>query len=310
VERLREVVRLAYCIKQIHNTQSPSVPIQDNFPLAASAHTSNDLPHIPAWNTPPNPHVPEDTPLFIGFSENWPMLQQTLVSYLTAGWPASDIYVVDNTGTMLSNRLGQLTIQNPSSLDYHRLEEIYQVNIISTPTLLSFAQLQNFYIYEALKRNWTHYFWSHMDVVVLSAKDNASEQYQSLYIRAVLDLRDSLNTGNFGIRLYGYDHLALVNVTAFDESGGWDTSIPFYPADCDMYERLNMAGYHNSSPYIGDIFDVAITQGDLIVFYQVGRPGSMSHTALHDHLSNSMAAKNRKGGERNTWQRWQQGGGR
>jgi len=72
----------------------PSVvpdPIIDNFPLAAAAHSPRDLPPIPPWNTPPAEHVRENTPLFIGFTRNWRILQQVVVSYITAGWPPEDV---------------------------------------------------------------------------------------------------------------------------------------------------------------------------------------------------------------------------
>lgn len=127
-------------------------PIVDNFPRAASAKSSIDLPSIPAWNLPPEPHVNETTPLLIGFTRNWRVLQQAVVSYIIAGWPPGDIYVVENTGTLRSNRDGLLTLQNPFYIDYHRLSTIFGVNIITTPTLLTFAQLQNFYIHTALEK--------------------------------------------------------------------------------------------------------------------------------------------------------------
>lgn len=82
-----------------------SPPIIDNFPLAAEAHSIADLPPIPSWNKPPEKHVEEATPLFVGFTRNWRLLQQVVVSYITAGWPPEDIYVIENTGGTLTVRL-------------------------------------------------------------------------------------------------------------------------------------------------------------------------------------------------------------
>lgn len=113
--------------KPEHTSNVP--PITDNFPFAAAAHSSADLPPIPPWNRPRSPHVPEQTPLFIGFTRNWALLQQTVVSWITAGWPPSDIYVVENTGTMRSNELGLLSLQNPFFLNHTRLH-MFGVNIL------------------------------------------------------------------------------------------------------------------------------------------------------------------------------------
>ncbi len=232
----------------------------DNFPRVESR------PPVPICNQPPINHVDIQTPLFIGFSQNWLLLQQAVVSYITAGWPASDIYVVDNTGTMFSDRKGQLTIENAAYLDYHRLEETLKVNVLCTPTLLSFSQLQNFYLFEALRNNWIHYFWSHEDVVAFS------DEGKSLYVRAVEDFRSGLGTTSWATRLYAYDRLALISVAALESIGGWDTSILFYSVDCDTYERMGMAGYRNSSPTIGQIFDVPTSVQDLMIFYEVAQP--------------------------------------
>ena len=137
-------------------------PISDNFPLAESLTQRSDLPEIASWNRPPTPHVPENTSLFIGFTRNWPMLQQCVLSYITSGWPPEDIYVVDNTGTMKSNfPPGKLTLQNPFYLNVQRLTDVFGVNVIATPTLLTFSQLQNFYIFTALERGWDYFWWSH-----------------------------------------------------------------------------------------------------------------------------------------------------
>jgi hypothetical protein len=149
----------------IHKEPTPikkRPPINDSFPLAEPLTRRSDLPAIPSWNRPPNPHVPENTPLFIGFTRNWPLLQQVVLSYITSGWPPEDIYVVDNTGTMRSNSPpGQLTLQNPFYLNVQRLSDVFGVNVIYTPTLLSFAQLQNFYIFTSIEHGWDYFWWSH-----------------------------------------------------------------------------------------------------------------------------------------------------
>lgn len=136
-----------------------SLPIVDNFPLALQAHSAAELPPVASWNKPPTPHVPENTPLFIGFTRNWRLLQQVVVSYITSGWPPEDIYVVENTGVMDSNKQGRLSLQNPFFLNHTRLGML-GVNVLVTPTLLTFAQLQSYYMFHSISHNWTTYFWS------------------------------------------------------------------------------------------------------------------------------------------------------
>jgi hypothetical protein len=137
-----------------------ATPIVDNFPLAVAAQSSANLPSVPSWNLPKSKHPKENTPLFIGFTRNWRILQQVVVSYITAGWPASDIYVVENTGVMDSNEKGLLSLQNPFFLNHTRLN-MFGVNTLRTPTLLTFAQLQNFYLHHSIQEKWPTYFWSH-----------------------------------------------------------------------------------------------------------------------------------------------------
>jgi hypothetical protein len=205
-------------------------PVADNFP---SAFTAASIPAILSANQPPpaaGPHTP--TPLFIGFTRNWPILQQAVVSYLTAGWPPSDIYVVDNTGTMDSNKKDLLTLQNPFYMNYTRLH-VLGVNVLTTSTLFSFAQLQNYFLFQAIQHGWDHYWWSHMDAVALSWEHKAP--YKSLYRGVLDDWEKTQREGKkWGIHYYAYDRLALVNVEAYKDVGGWDTHIPFYQTDCDM----------------------------------------------------------------------------
>ncbi|KAL8684111.1 MAG: hypothetical protein Q9224_006605, partial [Gallowayella concinna] len=239
-------------------------PLPEYFPIAAGAKSPSDLPPIPSWNKPPEKHVPESTRLYIGFTRFWPLLQQVVVSYITAGWPPEDIYVVENTGTMDSNKRGLLTIQNPFYLDYHRLTKILGVNIVSTPSLQTFAQLQNFYLSEAINNNLTYYFWSHMDVAVHSHEDR--KDFKSLYMRAVDVIRETQQAdylvdketgkkGEWGVQFFAYDWLTMVNVKTFAALGGWDTMVGYYGTDCDMYSRLAFNNYHQPIQDAGMVYD-------------------------------------------------------
>jgi hypothetical protein len=306
----------------------PQGPVLDNFPLAAGAKSPDALPRIPAWNAPPKQHVPEKTPLFIGFTRNWPILQQAVVSYITAGWPPSDIYVVENTGTMDANQQGQLSFQNPFYIDYRRLTEIFGVNVIRTPTYLSFAQLQNFFLSEAITQNYSAYFWSHMDVVAMSDEETPSlspdsTAHKSLYLRAVGVLRERLSLsymppGNkWAIVFFAYDHLALVHTRAYIDVGGWDTMIPYYMTDCDMHSRLRMAGWETSDAHVGSVYDIADSLPDLLALYRTtgeGNAAPQTGDAVYKNLRDEcdelqrIKNENKDGKGRNTWQGLQRGG--
>lgn len=259
-----------------NTTRKVAPPLPEYFPLAAKANSPSDLPPIPSWNRPPEEHVPEATRLYIGFTRFWPLLQQVVVSYITAGWPPEDIYVVENTGTMDANRRGQLTIQNPFYLDYDRLTRLLGVNIITTPSLQTFAQLQNLYLSEAINNNLTYYFWSHMDVAVLPHEHK--EPFKSLYMAAVDVIRetqkpDYLRDENghkreWGIQFFAYDWLSLVNVETFSKLGGWDSMVGYYGTDCDMYSRLSMNDYAQPVQDAGKVFDVTTSLDDLEVLYR------------------------------------------
>lgn len=303
----------------------PPSPIEDNFPQAATARSPHDLPPIPSWNKPRQ--FSEPTPLFIGFTRNWRVLQQAVVSYITSGWPPEQIYVVDNTGTFDSNRKGLLTPQNPFYLDQRRLTEVFGVNVITAPTLMSFAQLQNFFLFTAMERKWAQYFWSHQDVLALA--NERVKPYDSLYHRAVAVLRESVDPafGKWGIRFFAYDHLALVNAEAFMAVGAWDTFIPYYGTDCDMHDRLDMEGYKLSDAKAGLIFDVGSTLPDLRVLYREDDAanramcaedapedtlafglGDCRHEALIKQAEQFAHLKNTRKEGRNFWQGEQMGG--
>ncbi|KAL8667102.1 MAG: hypothetical protein Q9202_001024 [Teloschistes flavicans] len=318
----------------------PHEDTTDNFPRAATAASPSDLPAIPPWNKPPEPHVEENTPLFIGFTRNWRLLQQVVISYITAGWPSEDIYVVDNSGVMHSNQHGLLGIQNPFYLNYPRLNALFGIKVITTPTLLTFAQLQNFFTYTSLEKGWDHYFWAHMDSPAVSDEEYEEEgqDYKSLYMRAVTVLRETMRPeyGPLAARWFDYDRLSLVRTKAFVDVGGWDTLIPFYMTDCDMHERLWMKKFIIEDAKAGLIYDVASGIDDLEMFYVRGqlkgkrdedgqnsppeppappppvmKPDGRNSPAYHDllkKLDEMQRSKNDAIAGRNTWQSAQQGG--
>ncbi|KAK2629848.1 hypothetical protein QTJ16_000668 [Diplocarpon rosae] len=195
---------------------------------------------------------------------------------------------------MDANARARLSLQNPFFLNHTRLN-LLGVHIIVTPTLLTFAQLQNFYLWHAIQSKWPHYFWSHMDVVAVSFEDQYAAAHEksgvpilppadpkhdysdftSLYANCVSALREATTptpqTGDpirWAMRFFSYDRLALVNVAAFVEVGGWDTMIPFYMTDCDMHARLEMAQYNIEEVPAGMVFDVGSSLDDLLVLYR------------------------------------------
>ncbi|KAJ2991148.1 hypothetical protein NUW58_g2628 [Xylaria curta] len=174
-------------------------PIADPFPALATSTP----PPIPSYNKPEEDGwkkmgLPIAPPLVIGFTRSWPMLLQTVVSYITAGWPPEQIYVVENTGMQQANARGQLSLQHPWFLDHAALKKL-GVTVIQTPVLLTFAQLQNFYLSVSYAREWPYYFWSHMDVLALSHEDGfenltpraGDPGYKSLYTLCLEELNRS-----------------------------------------------------------------------------------------------------------------------
>ncbi|KAK4154805.1 hypothetical protein C8A00DRAFT_14092 [Chaetomidium leptoderma] len=253
-------------------------PIRDNFPLVATSTP----PPIPKWNQARKDvhkeyDLPSAPPLFVGFTRTWPVLLQAVTSYVTAGWPASQIYVIENTGVQQANARGQLSLQNPFYLN-HTVLKALGVNVVTTPTLLSFAQMQNFFLSLTYAHDWPYFFWSHMDVLALSYEDGKpgltprydQEGYKSIYELALTALRDARASGDkWGMRFFAYDHLALVNPAALEDVGGWDTLIPYYLTDCDMHSRLNMRGWPIKDAKAGIITDVASTLEDLSALFRV-----------------------------------------
>ncbi|KAI1158136.1 hypothetical protein F5B18DRAFT_111213 [Nemania serpens] len=252
-------------------------PISDPFPALATSTP----PPIPSYNVPEKDAwkkygVPIAPPLVIGFTRSWPMLLQTVVSYITAGWPPEQIYVVENTGMQQANARGQLTLQHPWYLNHTALSKL-GVQVIQTPVLLTFAQLQNFYLSLSYTRKWPYYFWSHMDVLALG-HENGFENltpragdpgYKSLYTLCLEELNRTLVTDDhWALRFFAYDHLTLQNPRALEDIGGWDTLIPYYMTDCDTYTRFTMKKWSQKDANCGVITDTSVALDDLLALYR------------------------------------------
>lgn len=253
---------------------SSSQPSTSNVPLLGSEENvaalwfpsigASFMPQVASYNLRDEP-ARIRTPLFIGFTRNHQLLEQTVLSYIAAGWPREDIIVVDNSGTMDANSQGLLSKDNPFFLDYQLYRSVYGVSILQTPTLLSFAQLMNFYLRTAIAQRWLFFFWSHMDVAVLS--DETATPYKSFHTQ-VTELLTSLGYGggsvrnDWAVKFFAYDWLTLVNVDAWRTIGAWDTFIPYYAGDCDYYSRIAMHGYSKDDAKAGHIYDVSSVLSD------------------------------------------------
>lgn len=275
-------------------------PVKDPFPLLATSTATP--PPIPPYNVPrPGMHreygLSYSPPLFIGFTRQWPMLLQCVVSYITAGWPPESIVVVENTGVQESNAKGQLTLQNPFYLNHTTLRRL-GVTIVQTPVLLTFSQLQNYFLAQAHARSWPYYFYSHQDVLVYSFEDGADtlrrpgdrewffydvddenavmrppaagqKGYHTLYENCLRELNVTLEREDrWAFRWFQYDHLTLVNRAALDAVGGYDSLMPYYGSDCDMNARLGMDGWSMKFRRVGIINDVSTVMEDLLALYR------------------------------------------
>ncbi|KAI1343705.1 hypothetical protein F5Y15DRAFT_367654 [Xylariaceae sp. FL0016] len=252
-------------------------PVTDPFPLLATSTP----PPIPQYNVPDIGlwkalDLKAPPPLIIGFTRSYPVLLQAVVSYITAGWPPEQIYVVENTGMQQANARGQLTLQHPWFLDHKALAKL-GVNVVQTPVLLSFAQLQNFYLSMSYAHAWPYYFWSHADVLALGHENGfenltprAGEPgYKSLYRLCLEELKRTLDSDErWGLRFFAYDHLTLQNPRAIEDIGGWDTLIPYYMTDCDTYTRLFMRNWTQLDANCGVITDTSTVLDDLLALYR------------------------------------------
>jgi hypothetical protein len=277
-------------------------------------------PQVATYNTYSGPEARPRTPLFIAFTRNHQLLEQTVLSYISTGWPREDIIVVDNSGTMDANNRRLLSQGNPFYLDHTLYRSTYGVSILQTPTLYTFSQLMNLYLRISMTQHWSIYFWSHQDVAVLS--DETAVPYRSFYHRildiladlGVKSLDSTQNTNRdqkWALKFFAYDWLTLINVEPWRTIGQWDPFIPYYTADCDAYSRITLHGFTKDDVNAGHVFDVSETVPVTSFFPSdpLEAPHSQRFRDLKDQLDALMKKKwHDKEASRNQWQGKENGG--
>ncbi|KAL7935449.1 hypothetical protein V8C35DRAFT_333938 [Trichoderma chlorosporum] len=314
------------------NTESEADPVLGqsffDFGMYFPAQGNNFFPLVASYNEPPR-HRPK-TPLFIAFTRNHNMMRQAVLGYIASGWPREDIIIIDNSGTADANNLKLLSPDNPFFLDYDLFRYRYGVSILQTSVLLNFAQLQNFMMRVAMARHWSYFFWSHMDVGILSHEEETP--YTSFYQRVlgVLEEAESSRVAGkkWAAKFFNFDYLTLINVDAWRHIGQWDVFIPYYATDCDAYGRVKMMGYTIDGVHAGHIWDMNnfVEDPEARFFPPSALPtpeqdsDSANHTsednmpnserfqALRNDLQKIQDDKNSDKKGRNTWQNMQKGG--
>jgi hypothetical protein len=150
-----------------------------------------------------------------------------------------------------------------------------------------------------------------MDSVAVSWEDKSP--YMSLHQRVLKDWSETAGEKpwKWGIKFYRYDRLALVNVQAYKDVGGWDTHIPFYATDCDFHQRLRMRGWELPNVAVGMVFDVGGTLPDLGALYPTTPDEKLAgerYRRVVKELGDIDVAKHTTKNGRNFWQGTQRGG--
>jgi hypothetical protein len=154
-------------------------------------------------------------PVFIPFVNRRDLLEKAVRS---AQFPAVEVNVLDNS--------------NGPSIGIPGARFIYR-----RPTVpLTAAQTLNWMqqIASADADYGEFYFFMHNDT------EAAPGTIQKLYEMA---MRKCEHGDKWGVIFTLYDTLAAFNTAAFNEVGEWDTNLPQYFTDNDMYRRMTLAGY-------------------------------------------------------------------
>jgi hypothetical protein len=108
-------------------------------------------------------------------------------------------------------------------------------DIVLYPTVpLTFTQTQNWMLLIAKERAIPFYLWCHCDAIP------EPDSVDRLYQRAV---EEEEKGTKWGVIYTYYDILCAYNTEAMDAIGGYDTMFFDYASDCDVYRRMDLAGY-------------------------------------------------------------------
>lgn len=106
--------------------------------------------------------------------------------------------------------------------------------VLIPPVPLTFTQSQNWMLSLAKEFKWPFYMWAHCDALL------GMDSVERLYERA---MEECAKGTKWGVIYTHYDILSACNVEAMDAVGGYDTLFFDYASDCDVYRRLDLAGY-------------------------------------------------------------------
>ena len=106
--------------------------------------------------------------------------------------------------------------------------------VLIPPVPLTFTQSQNWMLSLAKRFEWPFYMWAHCDALL---EPNSVER---LYDMAI---GEWLKGTKWGVIYTHYDIFCAYNTEAMDAIGGYDTLFFDYSSDCDMYRRMELAGF-------------------------------------------------------------------
>ncbi|KAL6076230.1 hypothetical protein QOT17_003136 [Balamuthia mandrillaris] len=214
--------------------------------------------------------------VYIMFQFNFHMFLQSFTSLLHNGF-SGRITVIDNSHNCTASN-------HPFVLRHSRL--------LQTHTRLTFSQMQELMVMDAQRQRMPFYFWTHADVVHLG-RSRLEPSFGEGVLRVFDSLTDRGRHESWATVFFAYDNFAAYRTAAVLHIPP-DVGIPHYPADCDWYHRLELAGYEllvaDSAGFVYDMHGVVeggLPWGDYEATEEV----------LQRHLENP------EGTNRNEWRR-------
>lgn len=171
-------------------------------------------------------------------------VEQAVLSARTAGYSKRHIVIIDTSYD--THALRSTFLRNQTAY-------IHQTN----PFDLTFSMLQNVAWQLAKEWGFPYYFWMHADVVITSAGET-----KSMFSRAIEEVDKVQRMPDpWGVLFFSYDWFAAYK-TLCTETVRWDQGIPHYFADCDYYNRVQLAGYSVNRAWVGHVLHMRTLLGE------------------------------------------------